>query len=129
LQQLRQLNEVEPLIKWTHTVEDQGYDFISYRLKDGTREAFNKAAALIAAGKVVFWDRWSLPRQLAEYNQRADDLLFRAYVAQTIQHANTVWGIMTPAYGEENSFSAYERLLAEKHGNFMEWPCPKTKSA
>ena len=122
LQQMRELADAAPLEAWACGVAARGYDFVSYRLRDGTRPAFTKIEALLAAQKPVFWDRWSLPRQLAEAHGQADDALFKAYLARMIGGADTVWGISTPAYDEPGCFAAFEQATAQRHGNFVRWP-------
>ena len=66
LRRMRRLASAAPLRRWEAELDAKGFDFISYRICDGTRAASEKAQALIAQGIPVFWDRWSLPRRLAE---------------------------------------------------------------
>ncbi|MBO3273145.1 hypothetical protein [Hymenobacter defluvii] len=119
MQQLRRLADAQPLMKWAKDVDAQGYDFVSYRLKDGTRQAFDCVKCLLANCKTVFWDRWSLPRQLAEQHRTVEDAFLRNYLEQAIQQANTTWGIQSRYYGAVDSFSAYERAIAAQLGNFF----------
>lgn len=121
LQQLRKLNDARLLIEWVQMLDKKGYDFVSYRLRDGTHKAFDAVATLMAEGKAVFWDRWSLPRQLTENQRPVENELLKTHIEYMIQHANTVWGIATGSYAEKNSFSAYERGIAEKLGHFSNW--------
>jgi hypothetical protein len=118
MQQLRRLADAQPLITWVEGVEAQGYDFVSYRLKDGTRQAFDCVKCLLANCKTVFWDRWSLPRQLAEQHLPVEDAFLRNHLEQAIQQANITWGIQSHYYGAAESFSAYEREIATRLGNF-----------
>jgi hypothetical protein len=118
LQQMHQLANAEALCAWADAVDAQGYDFVSYRHQDGTRAAYDRTAALLNQGKAVFWDRWSLPRQLAERGQQVPETELKNHLTRLISQAKQVWGIDTNAFGEAGSFSAYERAVAEKLGIF-----------
>jgi hypothetical protein len=118
LQQMHQLLDADALHTWANAVAAHGYHFVSYRHKDGTRAAFDRTAALLRQGEAVVWDRWSLPRQLAELGKQVPDTELKTHLAHLIHNAKQVWGINTRAFGETGSFSAYERAVAEKLGTF-----------
>ena len=90
------------------------FDFISYRISDGTKAAFGKARTLISEQKPVFWDRWSLPRRLAERRERLGDHPLDATIKAGIRGAAVVWGIEKPLYAQRGSYAARERKLAQR---------------
>ena len=104
----------EPLLLWEQALEAQAFHFVSYRLQDGTRSAFDKVQALVAEGVPVFWDRWSLPRRLAERREVLHDTVLNQYIAGEITRAAVVWGIDSPLYDEEGSYSAQDRGITRE---------------
>jgi len=95
-------------------IESLTYDFISYRIADGTRMAFEKSSSLMNSGKSVFWDRWSLPRRLAERRELVEDLMLDKLLLQKINDSSIVWGVESPRYNEVGSYSSKEKILAVK---------------
>jgi hypothetical protein len=96
--------------------------FVSYRISDGSRGAFRKVHDLIEQGKVVFWDRWSLPRRLAERREIDPDPYFRRtldeYLLEKLEKSAHVWGIESKKYSAEGSYSEKERSRAMKLGTY-----------
>jgi len=109
---MRELYDGEIVEDWYRTVAGGDIEFVCYRQLDGTRMAFCHVANRLRAGKAVFWDRWSLPRGIAERREAAPADLLDPYLCQAIDRAATVWGIDSPRYGEATSYSAYEKRYA-----------------
>jgi hypothetical protein len=120
LQSIRELGDVDALIQWSENVLNSEYDFISYRIKDGTKLAFLKANKLIESGKIVFWDRYCLPRRLAERREIVDSIILDKYLMEKLENSSKVWGIETNYYSEEGSYSSKEALFAKKLNKY----CP-----
>lgn len=114
LQSMRELFTSRPLIEWEDRLDKTPPDFISYRIIDGTRLAYEKATQLVEAGKPVFWDRWSLPRRLAERREFLSDEALDTHLYRIMDQCHTVWGILTPKYGESGSYSAREMEKAKR---------------
>jgi hypothetical protein len=112
LQSMRELRNADEFERWYQSVCEENLEFVSYRQLDGTADAFSHVAMRLSAGKSVFWDRWSLPRGIAERREEAPARLLDPYVKSAIDRAGTVWGIDSPRYGEEPSYSAYEKRYA-----------------
>jgi hypothetical protein len=118
LQRMRRLNSGDPLVKWESELKMRGFEFVSYRVCDGTHAAFNKVKSIVDTGRSVFWDRWSLPRRLAERREKLQDPALEAQLHEQIRQAAIVWGIESPLYGQENSYSHREMTLAKTLGKF-----------
>lgn len=116
IQSMRQLLSDEPLREREACLERQGFDFVSYRLKDGTRQAFEKVRVLVKSEHPVFWDRWSLPRRLVERREYLPLPALDDYIEEQIKNANMVWEIATSLYGALGSYSERERSLAIRYG-------------
>ena len=112
------MESAEPLLDWQRKLDEDGFDFISYRILDGTKSAFQKVKSLIKDGSIVFWDRWSLPRRLAERREIVSDKALQKYIEKQIENAKVVWAINSPLYGQVGSYSADEMLLAKKLGTY-----------
>lgn len=112
LQNIRKLYSADELINWANYLEKKELNFISYRIKDGTKKAFEQVKLLMSQQKVVFWDRWSLPRRLAERRENVCDSVFESYLENTIKESNIVYGIETPLYGEKGTYSEKEKQIA-----------------
>jgi len=119
---MRELSNVEPLLKLEREIETMPFDFISYRLIDGTRFAFDKAIQRVEEGSAVVWDRWSLPRRLAERREFLCDSSLDSYIFEQIYRCNTVWAVYSTRYGEFGSYSAWEMCLAQRLGKFQIYP-------
>lgn len=72
-QSMKKLHNPDVLEDWASNVTSMKFDFISYRIADGTQSAFFHARKQIAKGCPVFWDRWSLPRRLSERRELVSD--------------------------------------------------------
>jgi len=93
-------------------IVNEKFDFVSYRVTDGTRNAFTKAKELLANGNNVFWDRWSLPRRLAERRELVNDENLESLILNKIREAAIVWGIESKNYAESDTYSNTEKVLA-----------------
>lgn len=112
LQGMRELHDGDLLEDWYRTTAGGDIEFVSYRQLDGTPRAFYHVANRLRAGRSVFWDRWSLPRGIAERREAAPAHVLDPYLCQAIDRAAVVWGIDSPHYGEATSYSAYEKRYA-----------------
>jgi hypothetical protein len=122
LQSMRQLATAEPLQTLERRIARRKHEFVSYRLKSGTRMAFEAASSLLERGIPVWWDRWSLPRGLAERRESLKDAALAAFIRMQIRDSKVVWGIHTADYAEEDSYSREERDEALARGTFRIWP-------
>ncbi len=115
---LRELSDGESLIRHSTFLIQSESDFISYRIADGTKPAYQLVESLLKEKRVVFWDRWSLPRRLAERKGKIDPQTLDLRIQSIINSSRVVWGGYSPRYGEEGSYSALERELAIEKGIF-----------
>ena len=122
LRQLRRLADAESLVEWQRHLDEAAKHFISYRHCDGTRSAYRKIEELVAAGEVVYWDRWSLPRRLAERREQVSDQAVDTRIEDLIERASVVWGVETPCYAREGSYSLKEKELAKRLGKYRAVP-------
>lgn len=122
LQSMRELRNGDAFEHWHAAVSAVDTEFVSYRQLDGTACAFHHVAARLQAGKAVFWDRWSLPRGVAERRESAPAQLLDPYLEDAIDRAGIVWGIDSARYGEDASYSAYEKRYAG--ARLVMVPCP-----
>lgn len=119
LQSMRRLASAESLSKWAADLQPMHTThFISYRICDGTEAAYLKVRELLKEGKAVFWDRWSLPRRLAERREVVDDDALNGHIMENLRQAKVVWGIESPKYSTINSYSAKERFEAIRLGTY-----------
>ncbi len=117
-QSMKKIHTPHILSTLQQQLEQNPIDFVSYRIKDGTQAAFSKVAELLGGGAVVFWDRWGLPRRLAERRELVDDAELDILLCQKIQQAGTVYGIESNLYAVDSSYSAKEKNLAEQLGKY-----------
>lgn len=122
LQSIRQLKESDQINKWASEVLSSAFEFISYRILDGSKEAFLKARSLVAEGKIVFWDRFSLPRRLAERRELINSDSLDKYILKSLEQALIVWGIESPEYSIPNSYAQKECRLAKKLNKYKSVP-------
>jgi len=120
LQSMRQIANAGPLVSLERRISQRGFDFVSYRLLDGTPSAFRKALQLVQVDRPVFWDRWSLPRRLAERREFLSDKALDEFIDNRIHASTTVWGIRSPRYAEPDSYSWKEMNLASELGKLRE---------
>lgn len=111
-QSIRRLSSASVLEDFSKTVALKPVNFISYRIRDGTSLAFRWVRELLQREEVVFWDRWCLPRRLAERRELVDDKALDAYLIEKLRQSEVVWGIESKKYAEEDSYSAKERVEA-----------------
>lgn len=116
LQSMRELASPALLEAFEARVAALGFDFISYRLIDGTRLAFDKCRELVCTGQPVFWDRWSLPRRVAERREFLDDAVLEGVLRDQIEACRRFWIIDTPRYGERGSYTERELMAATALG-------------
>lgn len=122
LQFLREIRDPSPLLKHAASVSELEPDFISYRMLDGTKFAFELAQRLVERNRAVFWDRWSLPRRLAERGEKVEDTALDSSIVETITNSRCVWGVTSSFYGVEGSYSKLEKELAIQLGKFRSYP-------
>jgi hypothetical protein len=118
LQSPRMLATSNAIEAWEQQLAAAPMHFISYRICDGTRMAFEQAAQLVARKHAVFWDRWCLPRRLAERRERVSDPALERHVMHELKRSAKVWGIQSATYGADDSYSARERDRALALGIF-----------
>ena len=118
LQSMRELESAVPLISWEKKLESKRRHFISYRVVDGSHDAFDLAKSMISDRQQIFWDRWSLPRRLAERRELISDAALDAYLEDRIREADVVWGIETKQYAAASSYSLKEQCLAKDLGTY-----------
>lgn len=116
---VRKLDDAEQMRAHAQHLESSRYDFVSYRLLDGTPHAFALVQRLLQEGRSVFWDRWSLPRRLAERRETLNDEALDAFIAHSLRNSGRVHGILSPHYGDPASYSFRERALAEQLDIFV----------
>lgn len=117
-QGIKKIAEPSLIDEFVTRIETQLFQFISYRVADGTRMAFDWAQSLMLRGQVVFWDRWSLPRRLAERRELVSDAALDGVLSAKIAESSVVWGIESALYNEVNSYSAKEKKLALTLGKY-----------
>lgn len=120
IQSMRKLVSGDDMELWAKKLLNDEFDFISYRIKDGTRYAFKKTKSLIDQEKTVFWDRYSLPRRLAERRELVSHEKLDEYLIQMIKNKKVanVWGIESPFYFEENCYAQKESIIAKELGKY-----------
>jgi hypothetical protein len=122
LQFLREISDPSPLFWHAAQVEGIAPDFISYRMVDGTQSAFEIVKLLLNKRHAVFWDRWSLPRRLAERDVKVSHEALDSHIASVINSSRVVWGVLPELYAIDGSYSRLEKELANKLGKFRPYP-------
>lgn len=113
LQSMRTLADGTKLISWAQALNERPLEFISYRMRDGSRAAFHLAQVLCRDQQLaVFWDRWSLPRGLTERREQKPKAALDRHLVDAIRRSKIVWGLETALYSEAGAYSAQERDLA-----------------
>jgi len=105
--------------EWKEVIGNRDFYFLSYRIIDGTKIAFMKVNSLMKENKPVFWDRWSLPRRLAERRELVPKEPLDLFIIENISKAKKVYCIKSPRYGEAKSYSAKERALAIRLNKYV----------
>ncbi len=118
LQNIREIGNPEEMISYAEGIQKSPFDFISYRQKDGTSKAFQLAEKLIAEKKVIFWDRYGLPRRLTERKELVPDEQLDSHLIAKIKSAKMVWGVITKGYEEPNCYAQKEKALAKAFSEF-----------
>jgi hypothetical protein len=118
----REIANAEELVNHSKTVSSTPLDFVSYRMVDGTRAAFELVCRLTESDKSVFWDRWSLPRRMSERGERLAHLALDNHIQQKIAGSRRVWGVQSPKYAVEGSYSLLEMELAKRLQKFECYP-------
>ncbi len=115
LQSIRKLHNADLVEEWSDKLLDCNMNFISYRIKDGTEQAFLHAGKLLDAGEAVYWDRFCLPRRLTERREKVSGKALNEALMHFIDKSSRVWGIETPLYNEAGCYAQkeadYARLL------------------
>lgn len=122
LQFLREIADPALLLKHAARLEEMAPDYISYRLMDGTRAAFELATRLLDHQRPVFWDRWSLPRRLTERDEHVAAVALDKRIVEAIEHARIVWGVHSEHYAKAGSYSKLEKEWASRLGKFRPYP-------
>lgn len=114
LRTLRQLDPVAvPVLEERLAqVDAAGYEFISYRHKDGIPGAVALAQHLLSQGRAIWWDRWNLPRRLAEGREALPSDTLEREIFAKLAGATAVHGIVTEGYEEPGAFTLDERRAA-----------------
>jgi len=113
---MRRIDDPAPLLRHRQKVDALPVDFISYRLLDGTCSAFHLARRLLREQRAVAWDRWSLPRRLAERREFLSDEALNNFIQRLVCRSQVVYGVCSPRYAEPGSYSRRERDLAQSLG-------------
>lgn len=121
LQSMREVQNGEELLHFARSLSKRELEFISYRTLDGTRPAFAKATELVADGTAVFFDRWSLPRGLAERREFLPPHLLNPYIRRRMGQASKVWAIESPQYAARGSYSLEELKHARQLKKPLIW--------
>lgn len=124
LQRLRELANAEILEEWEEEQQTRALHFVSYRIRDGSHPAFERARSLFHENRRIFWDRWSLPRRLAERREAVGDQPLDEVIKSNIEEAEVVWGIESPLYGAAESYAARERDLARMLNKYRPFAVP-----
>lgn len=114
----REISNAEEIIAHCNSLKSTPMDFVSYRMVDGTRAAFQLVRSLTKEGKSVFWDRWSLPRRMSERGERLSNLALDRRIQQAIFASRRVWGVESPGYAVKGSYSLLEKALATELRKF-----------
>jgi len=113
---MREVANPQVLERHAAAIRQRPMHFISYRLADGTRAAFQQAGRLMAKGQVVFWDRWCLPRSMAERREVADAQALDDHLMCKLEASVLVWAVLSPKYAAPGSYSAREYQRATTAG-------------
>jgi hypothetical protein len=118
MQSMREIADPAPLHALEARIDKAPLHFISYRVADGTWPAFAEVQRRASRDVAIWWDRWCLPRRLAERREFLDDARLQDTIHRAIRAASTIWGIETPLYGEPGSYTAQEKREAMLAGTY-----------
>ena len=113
LRRMREVSSSRELQEWEAGLKSRPLHFISYRICDGSQPAFDCAKRLFKQGVRVYFDRWCLPRRLAERREAVGDAPLDNTLFEGIHEAEVVWGIESPLYAAPGSYTVRERDLAQ----------------
>jgi len=125
LQSMRRLVSPGPLQAWSQLLCATELNFISYRICDGTSAAFAKAKELVSEGETVFWDRWCLPRRLAERREAVNDDSLNDHLMTHLRRSKVVWGIESEKYAIDTSYAAKEKVESIRLGTYRSVKVPE----
>lgn len=108
LRTVRQLDDGAPLVAHAANLQAAGYAFVSYRIVDGSRQALALVRRLLAADQAVWWDRWSMPRRVAEDGLAFEASLAGQVIARALDQARSVHVVRSPSYGQAGTWSEWE---------------------
>lgn len=116
LQSFRQIHDIAPLMEKLELERARpGYHFVSYRHSDGIGPAIDQVKKLVVDQRQSVWfDRWCLPRRLAEGREALSEQRLEDHIKGKIRGAETVWGIETTGYKDANAFTRNEQCWAGK---------------
>ena len=122
LRSIREVFDNSPIIELEETINNSGFYFISYRVVDGTRLAFNFCRNLSKCNIPIFWDRWSLPRRLVERREKVSNEALDNYLKNIIKNPQClqVYGIHSPQYNSPESYAQKEKVIAKKYNKFTD---------
>lgn len=112
MRSMRELVNPEAVEQLEGSIISAGFQFVSYRLADGTRPAFERCLQIVRDGSAVWWDRWSLPRRLAERREFLDNRKLDDHILAQIRKSSLVWGIESDLYANAGSYSLKEKNFA-----------------
>lgn len=118
LQSMRRLDSAQAIEDWERSLKRLPLNFISYRIADGTALAYETVRKLLERGEKVFWDRWCLPRRLAERRERVSNRELDMQLMRKLRSASIVWGIESPLYASVGSYALKECIAARRLGTF-----------
>jgi len=111
-QSIKKVSNAQILYDMREDLNFSPYEFVSYRIVDGTKGAFFHVKVLVDSGKNVFWDRWSLPRRLAERRELVSDEALDKLLLDKMYNSRVIWGIESNRYSEQGSYSNKEKKVA-----------------
>ncbi len=120
LQSMRRLVSAKGLRDWERKSNLLPLNFISYRIYDGTALAFKTVLELLQSGEKVFWDRWCLPRRLAERRERVSGGALDMLLMRQLRSAALVWCIESPLYDHPKSYARKECAAAKNLGTYKQ---------
>jgi len=126
LQSLRRLHRAERLEEWSDKLTGGDINFISYRIKDGTQQAFRHARKLFDESAIVYWDRFCLPSRLVERRENVSGNALNETLMLFVGRSSKVWGIETPLYTEPGCYAQKEAARAKALNKYVPVCVPVT---
>jgi len=106
----------ETLGAFAHTIQGYRRAFISYRWKNATACVAKLAMRLAEIHIASWWDRWSMPRSIAELKNRVDDQRLFAILRRAAENSKFAFIIQTEGYCHSPA-TAYELGVLEELEN------------